>query len=842
VFRSSAGAAWLPTSIALASGDYLQDLSLRAGDGSQLILSADSGLYLSNDSGNTVAIAAAAGLPTSLPRVRVDYASATRLYVAFNGVPPGETAVVWRSEDGGANFAPTAALPGDIGFLNFLEGDLESAPSNPDRVYFLSNGAMFVSNNAGASWTACDDTAAFGGRIAIEAGNPDHLWVSGARGVFRSTTGCASWTALATGLTADGTRTAVTSSIALAPGFPADDRLWVGTDFGGAFRSDDAGATFVAINEGLISSHIRAIAMHPTDTNEILLGYGDAFTPSPALQRSSDDGASWNYSNSGMRATQIRGLAIDPTTATLPGGAHVYAVGSSRPQDEATSLANTDGGIYKSTDGGASWITIDNGLPATFAGGTRFIGNVRSVVLDPRSCVAPPVSGPCTSGPLRTLYIGGSGRANFSTGTYPAARIYKSTDAGASWVASENGLPATFPVGACATAQIVVPLVVDTNDPDTLYAGLSVNSTGDPTCPTPTLDNGVFKSTDAGATWVHSSNGLPRFDGAGTSHWNVLALTIDPNDSDVLYAGAYQPVDGVFVGRVFKSIDGGANWSDISVGIAGLDVRTLLVDPADSDVVYAGIGGSPSNPSGVYRSDDGGLTWNSFSIGLPADAATALALDPHDPTRLLAGTPGGLWEYTRVPDEDSDGASTPTENLAPNIGDGDANGTPDAFESDVASFAAAAPDVLRGSIANGMVTLQVEPLAGNCARINNAHALPGDSLPADLARGVAASLFDRGVLRFELPDCVRARVLVTFHDADYSDVDWAWRNYGPQVPGDAATMAWYGFERARKLGPTQWELIIDASQRGNYRDAPNDILFVGGPGFVDLGIFASGFD
>ena len=108
VFRSSAGAAWLPTSIALASGDYLQDLSLRGGDGSKLILSADSGLYLSNDSGNTVVIAAAAGLPTSLPRVRVEYASATRLYVAFNGVPPGETAVVWRSEDGGANFAPTA--------------------------------------------------------------------------------------------------------------------------------------------------------------------------------------------------------------------------------------------------------------------------------------------------------------------------------------------------------------------------------------------------------------------------------------------------------------------------------------------------------------------------------------------------------------------------------------------------------------------------------------------------------------------------------------------------------------------------------------------------------------
>jgi photosystem II stability/assembly factor-like uncharacterized protein len=842
VFRSTAGGDWQPTALTLASGDFLLDLSLRDGDGQQVLLSAQSGLRLSNDAGTTVSTPLAAGLPTSAPRVRAEYASATRLYVAFDGVPAGETAVVWRSDDAGATFTPTADLPGDIGFLTYLDGDLESAPSNPDRVYFMTSATMFVSNDGGASWSNCDAGIAHGGRVVVEAGNPDHLWVAGARGVYRSTTGCASWTTLANGLTADGARTAVTASIALAPGFPGDDRVWVGTYFGGAFRSDDAGANFVPVNQGLIGSNVRAIALHPTDGDEILVGYGDAFTPAPAIQRSSDDGASWSYSNSGARATQIRALAIDPTTASLPGGVHVYAVGSSRPQDEATTLANTDGGLYKSVDGGASWNAIDNGLPATFTAGTRFIGNVRSVALDPRSCAAPPVSGPCTSGPLNTLYVAGSGRPAFNTGTYLAARIYKSTDAGASWSPSENGLPSTFAIGLCSTPQIVVPLVVDGDAPNTLYAGVSLSSNGDPSCPEPTVDNGVFKSIDAGATWVHSSNGLPRLGGAGSSHWNVLALAIDPNDSDVLYAGAYQPVDGYFVGRVLKSIDAGANWTDISVGIAGQDVRALLVDPADSDIVYAGIGGSPTNPSGVYKSTDGGLTWNSFSIGLPADAATALALDPHDPSRLLAGTPGGLWEYTQVPDEDSDGASTSIENLAPNGGDADASGTPDAIEADVASFNAAMPDVSRGVGGADMITLKIDALAGNCTRINNAHALPGDSLPADLERGIAASEFDRGVLRFELPDCERARVTLTFHDADYRDTDWTWRNYGPLVPGDATTMAWYGFDRARKIGATQWELIVDAAARGNYRDAARDILFVGGPGFVDIRIFNSGFD
>jgi photosystem II stability/assembly factor-like uncharacterized protein len=840
LFRSDAGAAWFPTGLVLPGGAYLTDLSLRAGSGQFLSVGTSSGLYHSADGGVSFAPIAAAGLPPGAVAARVDEAGPSRLYIALADLPAGVTSHVWRSDDGGASFTATTDLPGSIGFLGYLDGDLEAAPSDPDRIYFASSAAMFVSSNAGASWTECGDSYLFrGARLVVEPGNPDHVWATGRRGVYRSTNGCASWSALDTGMIADGSRIAATSSLALAPGFPGDDRLWVGTDFGGVFRSEDAGASFVPANAGLISSNIRAIAMHPADTDQILLGYGDAFTPSPALYRSADDGVSWSRSNTGMRATQLRGITIDPTTASLPGGAHVYAVGSSRPQDEVPSLANTDGGIYKSTDGGATWSTIDAGLPATFSGGTRFIGTVRSLVLDPRSCLVPGPGGLCGSGPLQTAYVTASGRANFAAGTYAAARVYKSLDAGGNWSASENGLPGPVGTGACAISQIAVPLVIDSADPDTLYLGLSLNAPTDPACAAPTIDNGIFKSIDGGANWTHSSTGLPRLAGPGSSHWNVLALAIDPSDPDVLYAGAYEPVGGSFNGRVLKSIDAGATWTDISVGIAGADVRALLVDPANPSIVYAGTGGSPVNPSGVYRSTDGGLTWNSFSIGLPADAATALALDPFDPDRLLAGTPGGLWEWTAVPDEDSDGASTATEDAAPNGGDADASGIPDAQEADVASFASAPGIVPRGTPVP-MITLAVEPLAGNCARINNAHALAGTSLPADIAQGVAPAQFDRGVLRFELPE--RARVRVTFHGADFSDVDWTWRNHGPLVPGDAATMTWYGFEGARKLDASSWELIIDAQARGNYRAAASDILFVGAPGFVDLQVFGDGFE
>src|SRR5690606_24862712 len=98
------------------------------------------------------------------------------------------------------------------------------------------------------------------------------------------------------------------------------------------------------------------------------------------------------------------------------------------------------------------------------------------------------------------------------------------------------------------------------------------------------------------------------------------------------------------------SVDSGNNWAEISIGIAGQDVRALLVDPNDPSVVYAASGGSVADPGGVYRSNDAGLSWNSISIGLPADAATALALDPTDPSRLLAGTTASVWELTQLPD------------------------------------------------------------------------------------------------------------------------------------------------------------------------------------------------
>lgn len=843
LFRSFDGAPWSPTGLALPGDGYIMDISLRGGSDDHLAVATTAGLFLSSDGGTSFGAAAATGLPNTVDLLRIEDAGGGRIYAAYGMPIAPATAQVYRSDDNGATFAPTGNLPGFGGYLMPRAGDLESAPTDPDRVYYVSLDAIYRSDNGGATWTQCGAAGNDLGTLLVDGGDADTLWVTHGAGLASSADGCTTWTTHASGISADGMRTDLVRGIALAPGFPGNPRMWAGTDYGGVYRSDNAGTTFSPVNTGLLSTNIRAVAVHPAVPGQMFAGFGDAGSASGTLFRSTDDGQTWSRSNNGLRAVNIRGLTIDPTTAANPGGAHIYAVGTSRVFHEAPTPANTDGGIYRSTDGGTTWTTIDDGLPNTYFG-TRYVGTVRNLALDPRSCASPPASGTCTTGPLRTAYATAGGIANHAAGVYTAPRIYKTTNAdsaGITWTAAETGLPPPSLSGSCYTSQIAVPLVIDPTDTDTLYVGLSLGSALDG-CPEPTVANGIFKSVDGGATWQHASAGLDRVGGVGSSHYNILALAIDPTDPDVLYAGGFRSISDFSDGRVFKSVDGGANWTSISVGIAGADVRALLVDPADPDTVYAGVGGGTlSDPSGVYRSIDGGLTWNSFSIGLPADSTTALSLDPHTPGRLLAGTVGGLWEFTAVSDPDSDGAASSVENAAPNAGDANNDGMPDAQQSHVASFQGTGSNGLtEGSLPQ--VTIDVTPIVGTCTRINNAHAISADQLPADIARGVAPAVFDRGVLRFELPDCERATVTVKFHGADASDVDWVWRNYGPTTPGDARSFAWYTFEGASKTAPDTWSLTIDATQRGNYRAASDAILFVGAPGFVDIHLFGDGME
>jgi photosystem II stability/assembly factor-like uncharacterized protein len=147
---------------------------------------------------------------------------------------------------------------------------------------------------------------------------------------------------------------------------------------------------------------------------------------------------------------------------------------------------------------------------------------------------------------------------------------------------------------------------------------------------------GLFKTTDRGFTWI------PVFDEVGT--YSMGAVAIDPNNPDVVYAGTgeingrVQTYDGT---GIYKSIDGGANWT-----FAGLPhsygIGRILVDPNNSNVVYAAVMGRlwEGNPErGLYRSTDGGTNWTQVLYISDYTGCAEIIIHPSTGTLFAA-----MWE------------------------------------------------------------------------------------------------------------------------------------------------------------------------------------------------------
>lgn len=144
---------------------------------------------------------------------------------------------------------------------------------------------------------------------------------------------------------------------------------------------------------------------------------------------------------------------------------------------------------------------------------------------------------------------------------------------------------------------------------------------------------GVFKSEDAGATWYPARLGL--------TNLYINSMAIDPTDSSVLYAGTYHK-------GIFKTTNGGASWFAINDGIQkSAIVYTIAVDPKSSNYVYIGTRGVSDDGNApwagiLYRSDDGGETWHKELTQIGGEDSEdwiySIAVVPHSPKVVLAAS------------------------------------------------------------------------------------------------------------------------------------------------------------------------------------------------------------
>ena len=250
------------------------------------------------------------------------------------------------------------------------------------------------------------------------------------------------------------------------------------------------------------------------------------------------------------------------------GGRCLGVAGSPGRPDEYY-FGATGGGLWKTVDGGTEWFPVTDGQVTSSSVGAVAVAETNPDI----------------------VYIG-MGEVQLRGSITQGDGVYKTTDGGKTW--RHLGLKET---------QAIARIRVHPTDPDIVYVAALGHPYGD------NEERGVFRSTDGGNTWKKV---LYVSDKAG-----AVDLIIDRTNPKVLYASTWQVYRKAWKMwgggpdcRLFKSVDGGENWIDLTknpgmpegpIGKIG-----VTVSPADPMRVWAIV---EANEGGVFRSDDGGWTW-----------------------------------------------------------------------------------------------------------------------------------------------------------------------------------------------------------------------------------------
>lgn len=390
----------------------------------------------------------------------------------------------------------------------------------------------------------------------------------------------------------------------------------------GLFRTMDGGDAWEYLPNPVGGVWTSAFAVDPADSRVIYAAQSSA--ASGGVYRSSDGGATWRRTN--LREAGTRVLIFDPGNPS-----RLFAV--------------TNVGLHVTTDAGESWrllwregrlsrLVIDpvdsNRLYMLSEGGVFVSADGGRTVT--------PVSAAAVGGIVGTIIASGPGvvLAGSEKG------VYRSDDSGRGWRTSNVGIQEVS----------VRSLAIDPSDPEVVFAAtpLGIYATdnggetwgepipGSPVSGVVVIDpehpstlyagggTGVHKSTDGGRTWQIN----------GSLVEQIAALVIDPDDSRRLFA-AYRSLHG--------SLDGGESWRTLfspedlyASGWYTPRLTAIAFAPSNRATVYAAGSGDIGF---VYRSDDGGNSW-SEPANLPNLWINALAVDSCDPRRLEAGGYFGL--------------------------------------------------------------------------------------------------------------------------------------------------------------------------------------------------------
>jgi hypothetical protein len=660
---------------AVAFGRTPDTLYLGLGDPFDGNASAGAYVLKSTDGGNTwspaVRLLFGSTSAGSVRDLKVDTSGPTDVVLVATDIG------LFRSANGGTTFTLNLSLPliyvtpvgaflqSEWSIVNTSRGWVVSTESPTVGVAATATtdgvGKLAVSTDRGATWqplAALTETfpAPIGtiqaGRITLGVGSPGDAGVyaftatqhDGSQlDLFRSTDGGATWTPVglrsktplnpnpdAPNMNLMGGQAFYNHMLLVDPNDANRNTVFIGGQLSSA-KSLDGGATWTILADWLAQFKMPYVHAdyHTAAISPVTKQV--FFGSDGGLFVSNDGGATWDDGkNEGIVTELAYSIAVSPNNP-------LFTIIGTQDNGTFSRVANTE--IWEQTLGGdgigTAWSKAPVNKDVAF---TSFPGGSTVVAVNTPPNIQAKWAFARNGinrrfGNFFTAYASPSATAD-PTGqvfyNYTSREIYKTTNAGGLWTDIGH---TTIPGSGTPPGPSTPPspgINAARIFRDTPH-GIGVSPTADGQNHVAVVCNGGFVVTthNGGATWQQAAL-------IGTvPNWQGFNSTLEWADNTTLYVGSESPVSG---SRVAKSIDGGLTFTNMSTGLPNVPVARLAVSPVDKNTVYA------ATFLGVYRTINGGVSWSRFGAGLPFVEVDDIYIAPDASFVRVASFGRGVWE------------------------------------------------------------------------------------------------------------------------------------------------------------------------------------------------------